>query len=72
MNTPFFVRFLFIMKDAIVHGNRLIMMCDGRVILDIKGEEKAKLTVEDLLQSIMRKSIPFPSLRSAFFPLPCR
>lgn len=38
------------MKDAIVHGNRLIMMCDGRVILDIKGEEKAKLTVEDLLQ----------------------
>ncbi len=38
------------MKDAIVHGNRLIMMCDGRVILDIKGEEKAKLTVDDLLQ----------------------
>ena len=38
------------MKDAIVHGNRLIMMNDGKVILDIKGEEKKKLTVEDLLQ----------------------
>lgn len=38
------------MKDAIAHGNRLIMMSDGRIILDIKGEEKQKLTVEDLLQ----------------------
>lgn len=38
------------MRDAIVHGNRLIMMNDGKVILDIKGEEKKKLTVEDLLQ----------------------
>ena len=38
------------MKDAIVHGNRLIMMNEGRVILDIRGEEKKKLTVEDLLQ----------------------
>lgn len=37
------------MKDAITHGNRLIMMMDGRIILDIKGEEKKKLTVEDLL-----------------------
>ena len=37
------------MKDAIVHGNRLIMMKDGRVILDISGEEKKRLTVEDLL-----------------------
>ena len=37
------------MKDAIVHGNRLIMLMDGRVILDIKGEEKKNLTVEDLL-----------------------
>ena len=37
------------MKDAIVHGNRLIMMMDGNIILDIKGEEKKKLTVEDLL-----------------------
>ena len=37
------------MKDAIVHGNRLIMMYEGRVALDISGEDKKKLTVEDLL-----------------------
>ena len=37
------------MKDAIVHGNRLIMMYEGNVALDISGEEKKKLTVEDLL-----------------------
>lgn len=38
------------MNDAIVHGNRLIMMNEGKVILDIGPEEKKKLTVEDLLQ----------------------
>lgn len=37
------------MKDAIVHGNRLIMMNEGKVILNISGEEKKKLTIEDLL-----------------------
>ena len=37
------------MKDAIIHGNRLIMMMDGNIILDIRGEEKKHLTVEDLL-----------------------
>lgn len=37
------------MKDAIAHGNRLIMLDAGRVILDIRGEEKQKLTVPDLL-----------------------
>ena len=37
------------MKDAIAHGNRLIMMNDGKIILDIKGEEKKHLTVEALL-----------------------
>ncbi|MBQ8381853.1 MAG: ABC transporter ATP-binding protein [Clostridia bacterium] len=37
------------MKDAIAHGNRLIMMHEGRVILDIAGEDKKKLTVDDLL-----------------------
>ena len=37
------------MKDAIVHGNRLIMMWDGKIILDIKGEETKNLTVDDLL-----------------------
>ena len=38
------------MKDAIAHGNRLIMMHEGKIILDIGPEEKKKLTVEDLLQ----------------------
>ncbi len=37
------------MKDAIAHGNRLIMMYEGRVALDISGNDKKKLTVEDLL-----------------------
>lgn len=37
------------MKDAIIHGNRLIMMMDGNIILDIRGGEKKSLTVEDLL-----------------------
>ena len=38
------------MRDAILHGNRLIMMWEGRVVLDIRGEEKKHLTVNDLLQ----------------------
>jgi ABC-type uncharacterized transport system, ATPase component len=37
------------MKDAIQHGNRLIMMNEGKIILDIEGEEKKKLTKADLL-----------------------
>lgn len=37
------------MKDAIVTGNRLIMMNNGQIVLDIQGEEKKKLTVDDLL-----------------------
>ena len=37
------------MRDAIAHGNRLIMMNDGQIILDIRGEEKQKLTVDDLM-----------------------
>ena len=37
------------MKDAIQHGNRLIMMYDGRIVIDVSGEEKKKLTVPDLL-----------------------
>ena len=37
------------MKDAIYYGNRLIMMHEGRVIFDVSGEEKKKLTVSDLL-----------------------
>ena len=37
------------MRDAIEYGDRLIMMYEGRIALDIGGEEKQKLTVEDLL-----------------------
>ena len=37
------------MTDAIRHGNRLIMMNEGQIILDISGEEKKKLTKRDLL-----------------------
>lgn len=44
------------MRDAIKHGNRLIMLHEGRVIIDISGEEKAKLTVEDLLAMFARAS----------------
>lgn len=38
------------MTDAIRHGNRLIMMNEGRIILDIAGEDKKKLTKKDLLE----------------------
>ncbi|MGM9975257.1 MAG: ABC transporter ATP-binding protein [Clostridiaceae bacterium] len=44
------------MHDAIAYGNRLIMMDEGRIILDIKGEEKRKLTVEELLHNFERSS----------------
>ncbi len=37
------------MRDALAHGNRLIMMDGGRVVLDVCGEEKKALTVESLL-----------------------
>ncbi len=44
------------MRDAINHGNRLIMMMDGKIILDIKGADKEKLTVEDLLRQFEKVS----------------
>ena len=44
------------MRDAIAHGNRLIMMHDGRIILDIRGDEKQKLTVEDLMHEFEKIS----------------
>ncbi len=44
------------MRDAIAHGNRLIMMYEGRVVIDIEGEAKKKLTVEDLLAQFSRVS----------------
>ncbi len=44
------------MKDAIAHGNRLIMMHEGNVIVDVEGEEKKKLTVEDLMNLFVQAS----------------
>jgi len=44
------------MKDAIAHGNRLIMMHEGKVILNIAGEDKKKLTVGDLLHQFEKVS----------------
>jgi putative ABC transport system ATP-binding protein len=38
------------MKDAIALGNRLIMLHQGRVIVDVAGADKQQLTVDDLLQ----------------------
>ena len=37
------------MRDAITYGNRLIMMYDGHIVVDVSGEEKKHLTVEHLL-----------------------
>ena len=44
------------MRDAIAHGNRLIMMNAGKVIFDVSGEEKKKLTVDDLIQKFSQNS----------------
>lgn len=44
------------MKDAIQIGNRLIMMNSGHIIYDVEGEEKKKLTVEDLLAKFSEAS----------------
>ena len=44
------------MRDAIAYGNRLIMMYNGHVAVDVSGEEKKHLTVEDLLALFSRAS----------------
>lgn len=44
------------MKDAIAHGNRLVMMHEGRIIYDVEGEEKKKLKVADLLKKFEEAS----------------
>ena len=44
------------MKDAITHGNRLIMMYEGRIVIDVSGEEKKKLTVPQLLELFSKVS----------------
>ena len=44
------------MRDAIQYGNRLIMLHEGCIILDISGEEKQKLTIPDLLNEFAKAS----------------
>jgi len=44
------------MKDAIAHGNRLIMMHEGRIIYDVSGEEKEQLTVDALVRKFSETS----------------
>ena len=44
------------MRDAITYGNRLIMMYDGRIVVDVSGEEKKQLTVEQLLALFSKAS----------------
>lgn len=44
------------MKDAIAHGNRLIMMYEGNIIYDVSGEEKKRLKVADLLEKFEQVS----------------
>ena len=44
------------MKDAIAYGNRLIMMHEGRIIYDVSGEEKKKLTVDALIEKFSQTS----------------
>ena len=44
------------MKDAITYGNRLIMLHEGQVVVDVEGEEKQMLTVEDLLSLFLKAS----------------
>ena len=44
------------MRDAIAHGNRLIMMHEGRIVVDVSGQEKRELMVEDLLDLFAKAS----------------
>ena len=44
------------MRDAINYGNRLIMMYDGKIVVDVSGEEKKHLTVEQLLNLFSQAS----------------
>lgn len=44
------------MRDAIAYGNRLVMMYDGHIVVDVSGEEKRRLTVEQLLELFSKAS----------------
>ena len=45
-----------LLGDAIAHGNRLIMMYDGKIVIDVQGEDKKKLTVPQLLELFSKVS----------------
>ncbi len=53
------------MRDAIRFGNRLIMMMDGQIVFDVRGEEKQKLTVEDLLEKFEASGVVSDKLLGA-------
>lgn len=38
------------MQDAIMYGDRIIMLSEGRIVLDINKEKKSKMKLEELLQ----------------------
>ena len=44
------------MNHAIEYGNRLIMLYQGKIVVDVKGEEKKHLTVEDLMHLFQKNS----------------
>ncbi len=44
------------MRDAIAHGNRLVMLSEGRIVIDVSGEEKKNLTVPQLLELFSQAS----------------
>ena len=52
------------MKDAIRYGNRLIMMMDGKIVFDVRGEEKKNLTAEDLLEKFSTSGVVSDKLLS--------
>lgn len=49
------------MEDAIFYGNRLIMLYEGKIVVDVKGEEKQRLTVPDLIELFHKNSGDFLS-----------
>lgn len=44
------------MNDALSYGNRLIMLHEGRIVVDVSGYDKSKLSVEDLME-LFKKSV---------------
>ena len=44
------------MRDALAYGNRLIMMHEGKVLIDVKGEQKKNLTIKSLLELFEKAS----------------